>query len=109
MKLPFGFDLYLLMSEIAVPKMLEFKPDIIVYIEDFDSDYASIDAKVRGLIVNEFSEKVQHKIYVLKEFGITEEMKSQWLRDNNQPNIPEFSYEFCSKVQKHLDVTLPTY
>lgn len=32
MKVPFGFELHLLMSEIAVPKMLEFKPDIIVFI-----------------------------------------------------------------------------
>ena len=35
MKLPFGFELFLLMSEIAVPKMLDFKPDVIIFIEDF--------------------------------------------------------------------------
>lgn len=59
--------------------------------------------------MNEFSEKVQHKIYVLKEFGITEEMKLLWLRENNQPDLPEFSTEFCNKVQKCLDCMEPTF
>lgn len=51
--------------------MNDFKPDTIIYIEDFDTDTVSIDPKIRGLIVNQLSEKVQQKIYVFKEFGIT--------------------------------------
>lgn len=92
-----------------MPKLLEYKPDIIIFIEDFDTDSPSIDAKVRGLIINEFSEKVQHKIYILKEFGITEAMKTQWLKENNQPNIPEFSDDFRYKVKKGLDGMEPTF
>jgi hypothetical protein len=79
LKTPFSFELYLLISEIAVAKMIDFKPDIIIYIEDFDCDEVSIDPKVRGLIINHLSSKVQNKIYVFKEFGITEQMKLNWL------------------------------
>ncbi len=79
LKAPFGYELYLLMAEIVVPKMNDFKPDSIIYVENFDNDAVSIEAKVRGMIINQFSEKVQQKIYVFKEFGITESMKTSWL------------------------------
>lgn len=71
---PFGFELYLLMSELIIGRMTEFKPDIIIYLEDYDSDEIAIEPRIRGLILNEFSAKVQNKIYVLKEFGITRKM-----------------------------------
>ena len=62
---PFGFELLLLVSEIVIAKMVDFKPDIILFIEDFD-DQVLVDSKIRGLIVNQLSEKVQHKIYVFR-------------------------------------------
>lgn len=62
---PFSFELLLLVSEIAIPKVVDFKPDVILFIEDFD-DKPLVDPKVRGLILNLLSEKVQHKIYVFR-------------------------------------------
>lgn len=62
---PFGFELLLLVSEIAIAKMVDFKPDVILFIEDFD-DKPLVDPTIRGLIVNLLSEKVQHKIYVFR-------------------------------------------
>jgi hypothetical protein len=32
--------------------MMEFKPDIVIYIEDYDSDCVVIEPRVLGLIVN---------------------------------------------------------
>jgi hypothetical protein len=63
--------------------MIDFKPDVILFIEDFD-DKVLVDSKVRGLIVNQLSEKVQHKIYVFREFGVTSAMKMEWLNDHHQ-------------------------
>jgi hypothetical protein len=89
---PFGFELLLLVSEIVIPKMVDFKPDVILFIEDFD-DRPFIDPKVRGLIVNLLSEKVQHKMYVFREFGVTSGMKMEWLKEHHQEQeAPEFPY-----------------
>jgi hypothetical protein len=35
--------------------MVDFKPDVIILIEDFDGDTPAVDPKVRGLIVNQLS------------------------------------------------------
>lgn len=74
---PYGLELYLFISEVILSKMIEYKPDIIICIEDFDCNQVSIDPQVRGLILNDFSAKVQNKIYVFKEVGFTEDMKQQ--------------------------------
>jgi hypothetical protein len=63
---PFGFELYLFISDVIINKMIDFKPDIIIYMEDYDSDCVVIDPRIRGLIINEFSSKVQNKIYIFK-------------------------------------------
>ena len=72
--LPLGHEFYCLMSEVIIPKVGEFKPDIIIYMEDIDSSEVGVKSDIRGLILNDLSAKVQNKIYVFIEFGMTNEM-----------------------------------
>lgn len=46
--------------------MIEFKPDIVILIEDYDGAQPGVEPDVKGLIINEISSKVQNKIYILK-------------------------------------------
>lgn len=69
---PYGMELYLFISEIIIAKMIEFKPDVIIFMEDTIEDRIGINPQVKGLILNDFSTKVQNKIYIFKEFGLTD-------------------------------------
>jgi len=55
--------------EILMDKMTEFKPDLVIFIEDFPCDQVCINPKVQGLIFNEISSRVQNKIFIFKEVG----------------------------------------
>ena len=88
--------------------MIDFKPDVILFIEDFD-DKPLVDSKIRGLILNLLSEKVQHKIYVLREFGVTSDMKMEWLNAHQEQEVPEFSYSFCQKISSIMSTSGSTF
>lgn len=51
----------------------------MIFIDDLPCDKVNMDTKVKSLILNEISTRVQNKIYVFKEIGPTEEIRSQFL------------------------------
>ena len=49
---PYGMELYLFISEILIVKMAQFKPDVIIFMEDTIEDRVGIKPQVKGLILN---------------------------------------------------------
>ena len=74
LSMPLGDEFFLFFSEILVPRMAEFKPDVIMYSEDIEDGTVGMQHHIRGMLINELSSKVQNKIYVFREFGIDEQV-----------------------------------
>lgn len=66
---PYGMELYLFFLEVLMDKMTEFNPDMIIFTEEFPCDEVTIDPKIKGMIINEVSSRVQNKIFIFKEVG----------------------------------------
>ena len=45
-------ELFLLFSEIIIEKMTDFKPDIVIFIEESPCDKMLVEAKVKAMILN---------------------------------------------------------
>jgi hypothetical protein len=49
--------------------MADFKPDIVIFIEDSPCDSLIVESRIKALVLNEISSKVQTKMFLFHEIG----------------------------------------
>ena len=67
---PYSYELFFLFKNYISIHVKDFKPELIVFIEDFPADMTVMEQPVRAMLLAETFENINNKVYYLKEVGI---------------------------------------
>ncbi len=65
----YGFQLLFLFRTIYFSVIKDFSPDVILFVEDYDSCKKVIEPQIRALLLAELMENVTGKVFVMREVG----------------------------------------